>query len=243
MAEACRVLSIPITGGNVSFYNDTLGKSIDPTPIVGVLGLIENATHTLTMAFRNEGDAIVLLDARKHTSGSPQSHDEALREFSSSEYARTVHGIVGGVPPAIDLAAEAHLIEALVALAAEGILSSAHDLSDGGIAVALGECGFASNGLAAEVAWHTDLPAEIALFGEAGARAIVSVPQASLARLLSLASKYKLAVLTVGRVTRGQFQISLDGTTVIRADSASLRDIWSGAIERAILGEQASKQP
>jgi phosphoribosylformylglycinamidine synthase len=141
------------------------------------------------------------------------------------------------------LAAEAHLIEALVALAAEGILSSAHDLSDGGIAVALGECGFASNGLAAEVAWHTDLPAEIALFGEAGARAIVSVPQASLARLLSLASKYKLAVLTVGRVTRGQFQISLDGTTVIRADSASLRDIWSGAIERAILGEQASKQP
>src|SRR5438309_5803548 len=117
MAEACRALSIPITGGNVSFYNDTLGKSIDPTPIVGVLGVIENAAATLTMAFRNEGDAIVLLDGRGNASATPKSHErESLREFASSEYARTVAGIVGGVPPAVDLAAELRLIEALLAL-------------------------------------------------------------------------------------------------------------------------------
>ena len=213
MAEACRALAIPITGGNVSFYNDTLGKSIDPTPIVGVLGVLENADTALTMAFRNEGDAIVLLappsaSALAATAQSEDARREALREFSSSEYSRTVAGIVGGVPPAIDLAAESSLIEALVALAAEGILASAHDVSDGGIAVALAECGFASNGLAAEVAWLTDQPAELALFAETGARAIVSLPQASLPRLLTAPAKYKIGVAVIGRVTRGQLQIS-----------------------------------
>jgi phosphoribosylformylglycinamidine (FGAM) synthase-like enzyme len=245
MAEACRALSIPITGGNVSFYNDTLGRSIDPTPIVGVLGLIENASATLTMAFRNEGDAIVLLDGRADAASRPKSaasERESLREFASSEYARTVAGIVGGVPPAIDLAAELRLIEALVALAAEGILASAHDVSDGGIALALAESGFASNGLAAEVSWQSDDPAELALFAETGARAVVSLSQASLAPLLALAAQYKIAALVIGRVTRGQFQLSHNGVTVVRGPSASLQEIWSGAIEHAILGEHASKQ-
>jgi phosphoribosylformylglycinamidine synthase subunit PurL len=249
MSEACRVLSIPITGGNVSFYNDTLGKSIDPTPIVGVLGVIENAAATLSMAFRKEGDAIVLLDGRGEArssanSDAPQreSDRESLREFASSEYARAVAGIVGGVPPAIDLAAESRLIEALVALAAEGVLSSAHDISDGGIAFALAECSFASNGFAAEAAWQSDEPAEFALFAETGARAVVSLSQASLARLLALAGQYKIAALVIGRVTRGQFQLSLNGATVVRDHAASLREIWSGAIEHAVLGDQASKQ-
>jgi phosphoribosylformylglycinamidine synthase len=142
----------------------------------------------------------------------------------------------------VDLAAELRLIEALVALAAEGILASAHDVSDGGLAVALAECGFASNGLAAEAALQSDQPAELALFAEAGARAVASVPQASLARLLSLAAQYKIAAFVIGRVTRGQFQLSCNGATVVRGHSASLHEIWSGAIEHAILGEHASKQ-
>jgi len=249
MAEACRALSIPITGGNVSFYNDTLGKSIDPTPIVGVLGLIENVAATLTMAFRNEGDAIVLLDGRAEVRSSapspaPQreSDHESLREFASSEYARTVAGTVGGVPPVIDLAAELRLINTLVALAGEGILASAHDISDGGIAVALAECGFASNGLTVEAAWQSGEPAELALFSETGARAVVSLSQASLARLLALAAQYKIAAFVIGRVTCGQFQLSLNGATVVRDHSASLREIWSGAIEHAVLGDQASKR-
>ena len=129
-----------------------------------------------------------------------------------------------------------------MALAGEGILASAHDISDGGIAVALAECGFASNGLAAEAAWQSDEPAELALFGEPGARAVVSLSQASLARLLALAAQYKIAALVIGRVTRGQFQLSLNGATVVRDHAASLREIWSGAIEHAVLGDQASKQ-
>jgi phosphoribosylformylglycinamidine synthase II len=242
MAEACRALSIPITGGNVSFYNDTLGRSIDPTPIVGVLGVLENADHALTMAFRNESDAIVLLNGAAAAAASSSQTRDPLREFSSSEYARTIAGIVGGVPPAIDLAAEARLIEALVALAAEGILASAHDVSDGGIAVTLAECGFASNGLSAQAEWRIQEPAELAIFSEAGARAIVSLPQASLARLLTLAAQYKVAALVIGRVARGQLQLSLNGHTVIRDSADSLRAIWSGAIEDAVLGKPASKQ-
>ena len=112
IAEACRALAIPITGGNVSFYNDTLGKSIDPTPVLGVLGLLEDASRVLHMAFRAEGDVILLLDgdgaadaatnAATNRAPSPTLTPASgeLREFSSSEYARTIAGIVAGAPPA-----------------------------------------------------------------------------------------------------------------------------------------------
>src|SRR6266705_3325520 len=119
IASACTTLEIPITGGNVSFYNETLGRSIDPTPVLGVLGMLEDATHALGMAFRAEGDVIVVLDAQ--TSATSAIGDSAstlkniAREFSSSEYARTIHGVVGGAPPTVDLAAEKRLIMLLVA--------------------------------------------------------------------------------------------------------------------------------
>jgi phosphoribosylformylglycinamidine synthase subunit PurL len=253
MAEACRALAVPITGGNVSFYNETLGKSIDPTPIVGVLGVLEDASHALTMAFKHEGDAIVLLDgALPDLSGGQAQQAIASPEFSSSEYARTVARIVGGTPPKIDLAAESRLIGALTALANENILASAHDISDGGLAVAVAESMFAAGersdaerdneiALSASVALEADAPAEIALFGETGARAIVSVPQGSLARLLALAAQCKVAVRVIGRVARGDFELSHNGVPVIRDTSSSLRAVWSGAIERAVLGGHASK--
>ena len=139
IAEACRALETPITGGNVSFYNETLGKPIYPTPIFGVLGLLEDAEHALGSAFRNEGDLIVL--ARWCSRGefawqSPSGRSiRQAAEFSSSEYAKTIHGIVAGTPPAIDLAAEKNLIDCLVNLAAERAIVSAHDISDGGLAV------------------------------------------------------------------------------------------------------------
>jgi phosphoribosylformylglycinamidine synthase len=167
IAEACRVLETPITGGNVSFYNETLGKAIYPTPVLGVLGLIEDAECALGAGFRNEGDLILVLDG-KLASGAegpsfggladpsilalPGSQGElkaaaTKTEFASSEYAKTIHGIVAGAPPAIDLAAEKRLIDCLVALASERAVLSAHDVSDGGLAVSwrrrvLGATGF-----------------------------------------------------------------------------------------------------
>ena len=243
IAAACTALKIPITGGNVSFYNDTLGQSIDPTPILGVLGLLEDASRALTMAFRAEGDAIVLLDGRGDTASNRAgaAPGDSLLEFSSSEYARTVAGVVGGIPPAMDLPAESRLIEALVALAAHGLLASAHDLSDGGLATALAESAFASDGLSAEITLQGQVPAELALFGEAGARAIVSTPQASLAPLQAIAAKWGVAAQVIGRVTRGPFQFRYNGAPAVSDSPASLRTIWAGALERAVLGRVSEK--
>ncbi len=247
ISEACRALSIPITGGNVSFYNDTLGKSIDPTPILGVLGLLEDASRLVKTAFRAEGDVIVLLDGRGAAAAVHPAENIAAREFASSEYARTLHNIVGGTPPAMDLAAESRLIEALIALAKHGALASAHDLSDGGIAVALAECGFlaaaSGNDLAANINLESTSPAELALFGETGARAIVSVQERSLARLREIAGQCNVDAHVIGAVTRGEFQIAYNKTTVIRGSSADLRATWSGAIERALFGDHPTGRP
>src|SRR5580700_7834280 len=117
IAEACALLEIPITGGNVSFYNETLGHSIDPTPVLGVLGMIEDASRALGMAFRAEGDTVLLLDGNAVGESTLENVPE---EFSSSEYSRTICGIEAGAPPAISLAAEKRLIALLVALAGDG---------------------------------------------------------------------------------------------------------------------------
>src|SRR6266481_3833220 len=213
LAQACTALGTPITGGNVSFYNETLGKSIYPTPVIGVLGLIEDASQVLKIAFRDEGDVILLLDGSasvigaQHAAPLQGNQSSALaREFSSSEYSKTIAGIVAGEPPAIDLAAEKRLIDFLLTLAAEGALQSAHDISDGGLAVTLAESCFASATAAASSsvgAQHAapplgaianlgdgSFPAEAAVFNERGARAVVSVTPSKLAAVLDTARHY-----------------------------------------------------
>jgi phosphoribosylformylglycinamidine synthase II len=232
IAEACRALEIPITGGNVSFYNETLGKPIYPTPILGVLGVLEDADFAVGSAFDKEGDAIVLLDGAG-TAAAQASDSRA--EFSSSEYAKTIQGIVGGAPPAIDLAAEKRLIECLVSLASAGLILSAHDVSDGGLAVTLAESCFASDGLSADVNLARDAElAEVALFGERGARAVVSLSAASLARLDAVAAQYGVVANRIGTVTRSEFRIQLNGTPVIRGDVSSFRKAWSESLAAAI---------
>ena len=242
MAEACRVLETPITGGNVSFYNETLGHAIYPTPILGVLGLLEDADCALGSAFRNEGDVIVLLEAGPALS----PVDDPRRAFSSSEYAKTVHGIVAGAPVSIDLAAEKALIECLVALASETAILSAHDVSDGGLAVTLAECCLESDGLSADVcirapqksleistepgegtsAREDESPAEVALFGERGARAVVSVAPGSLARVNRIAAQWNVRAREIGSVTRNDFRIQYDGTVAIQGSVDGFRRIW-----------------
>src|SRR5580704_11149761 len=235
IAEACLVLETPITGGNVSFYNETLGKAIYPTPVLGVLGLMEDAECALGAGFRDVGDVIVLLDGAAQDGGLKASATKA--EFASSEYAKTIHGVVAGSPPAIDLAAEKRLIDCLVALAAERAVLSAHDVSDGGLAVSVAEACYGRNGLSAEVAIDATGAedfAEAALFGERGARAVVSVAPASLARVNAIAAQYHVGARRIGTVTRGEFRIQCQGATVIQGGIESFQHVWSESLPKAV---------
>jgi phosphoribosylformylglycinamidine synthase len=248
LAEACNQLGTPITGGNVSFYNETLGSSIYPTPVIGILGVIENATNVLKMAFRDEGDIVVLLDGMSVASDSSGAissngtNSHLARKFSSSEYSKTIGGVVAGQPPSIDLSAEKRLQQCLVALAASRSVQSAHDISDGGLAVTVAESCFASaparksgDILGARIKIEVPEPGESAVFGERGARAVISVSPASLNAVLEMARKHGVNAAQIGKVNAdGIFSIELDGSAIIEESVETLRDIWAYSLERAL---------
>src|SRR4029077_15074833 len=209
IGEACTALGTPITGGNVSFYNETLGKSIYPTPVIGILGILDDSSKALKIAFCNPGDVILLLDGQAKTKnthpedsgGSAFSSSALAQEFSSSEYSKTLGGLVAGEPPSIDLAAEKRLIECLVALADVRTVESAHDISDGGLAVTVAESCFAANNLGATISLGESIPAEYALFSERGARCVISVSPTNLAAVLATARQYSVGARELGKVT------------------------------------------
>jgi phosphoribosylformylglycinamidine synthase subunit PurL len=247
LTVACNELGTPITGGNVSFYNETLGKSIYPTPVIGILGIIEDASRVVKIGFREAGDVILLLDglAAPDSTAKLTAGLEPAEEFSSSEYSKQIGGIVAGEPPAIDLAAEKRLQELLIALATEGSVQSAHDISDGGFAVGIAESCFASTGgrpelaaLSAKISLNDgagDGPAEFALFGERGARAIVSVKPSLVARVLQTARQYNVTAEQIGQVTRDKtLRIEYKGHAAIDSPVEELRDTWTYSLERAV---------
>ncbi|HKI12030.1 MAG TPA: phosphoribosylformylglycinamidine synthase subunit PurL [Candidatus Acidoferrum sp.] len=237
VGEACVALGTPITGGNVSFYNETLRKSIYPTPVIGMLGILEDASKVLKVAFRKEGDVIVLLDGSTSSTAAHQAPPRAgkQREFSSSEYSKTIGGIVAGEPPAIELAAEKWVIDCLVTLAESGALQSAHDVSDGGVAVTLAESCFAATGLGAGVGVPEDVSAEYALFGERGARVVVSVSPEKLTALRNTARQYGVGAHEIGKVTGDNIlRIEYKGQAVIAAAVPALQDAWTHSLERTL---------
>jgi phosphoribosylformylglycinamidine synthase len=247
IGEACTALGTPITGGNVSFYNETLGKSIYPTPVIGVLGILEDTARVVKIGFRNAGDVIVLLDGvggrEIEDGGLKSAATKPEQEFSSSEYSKTVGGIMAGEPPAIDLTGEKRLIDCLVALAADGVVVSAHDISDGGLAVTMAESCFASSigaqhvapQLGAAFAIGAGFSAEASLFGERGARCVVSVAPAKLAALQGIAGQYDVAASEIGQVTVGAvLRIEVKGRAVIDSPVEDLCDVWANSLERTL---------
>jgi phosphoribosylformylglycinamidine synthase II len=252
LGEACTALATPITGGNVSFYNETLGKSIYPTPVIGILGILDDASKVLKIAFRNEGDIIVLLNGANSSGAGPHTTAPSARqrEFSSSEYSKTIAGIVAGEPPSIELGAEKWLIDCLVALAATNTVESAHDLSDGGAAVTIAESLFASSSpivgaelartaLGASITLPESASAEYALFGESGARAIISVSPAKLAALRATARQYGVGAHEIGKVTRdNSLRIEYKGHIVVQCDVPALYDVWANSLHRTLSGAQ-----
>jgi len=255
LTVACTELGTPITGGNVSFYNETLGRSIYPTPVIGVLGILDDPSRVLKVAFRTPGDIIVLLDGSPALATRHSSLATSSQEFSSSEYSKAIAQVVSGEPPAIDLAAEKRLIDCLVALAAAGTLQSAHDLSDGGLAVALAESCFASaqaktchaerspqseeslfSSLGATIALADSLPVEFALFHERGARAIISISPTNLPAVLATARQYEVAAREIGKVHLAPaLRIEYKGLAVIDCPLDPLRDVWANSLERILV--------
>ena len=224
MGEACRTLDVPITGGNVSLYNETDGRAVLPTPVIGVVGLIEDANRIARRTFQAAEDVVVLLG-------------ESRADLGGSEYLKVVHGLVRGLPPALDLAREAALQRLLVDGIAAGLIRSAHDCSEGGFAVALAECCFDSAfGVSVDVpqvAVATDQFTDIAtLFSESPSRVIVSVASAAVTELMARAGTLKVPAAVVGTVGGSRIRVNVDGRQVLDESLAQSEEIWSSALER-----------
>ena len=231
ITKACEELEVPITGGNVSFYNETLGEGIYPTPVMGIVGALEDVHTAARTAFRESGKKILLLRG-----GEPGDAVDAESEFGSSEYAKEILGAVWGYPPELDLEKESTLQRALIAMIQEGLVESAHDCSSGGLAVTLAESCFAKGvGVKVNIASH-GLPPEFALFGEDASRVVLSCDPARAMRIKEVAVEYGLSVDTLGETVPEQFEISLDGA-VVSASVKSLRESYEGALERALVAD------
>jgi phosphoribosylformylglycinamidine synthase len=229
ITKACEELEIPITGGNVSFYNETLGEGIYPTPVLGVVGIVEDVRKAPKMNFAAAGRTIVLLRA-----GEAADITDVESEFGSSEYAKEILGALWGYPPEIDLEKEAALQKAIVELVQLGLAESVHDCAEGGLAVALAEKAFAK-GVGARVNLASDeLPAEFVLFGEDASRILLSCDPESMARIQQLAEKYGIAAEAIGETIPERLEISLDERAVISASVGDLRAAYEGALELAL---------
>jgi len=229
ITKACEELEVPITGGNVSFYNETLGEGIYPTPVIGIVGILDDVHKAMQPAFRETGRAIVLLRA-----SDPGDLTDAETEFGSSEYAKEILGALWGYPPELQLEKEAALQKALVELAQAGLLDSAHDCSEGGIAVTLAESAMAKGiGMSVNLP-SSGLPAEFALFGEDASRVVTSCDQSHLSGIQQLAVKYGLSAEVIGETVPEQVEIKLDGRVVVSASVVRLREVYENALEKTL---------
>jgi phosphoribosylformylglycinamidine synthase II len=235
MTKACEELEVPITGGNVSFYNETLGEGIYPTPVIGIVGVLEDVHQAVRPDFREPGRAIVLLRASQ-----PGDAIDAESEFGSSEYAKEILGTLWGYPPELELEKEAALQKAAVEMAQAGLLDSAHDCSEGGIAVTLAESTFANGiGISADLA-SDGLSAEFALFGEDASRVVISCDRSNLAGIQQIAVKYGLTSNLIGETVGQRLNIKLDGRVVVSASVAEMREAYESALEKALKSEPES---
>ncbi len=220
LSDACRALSVPVVSGNVSFYNETDGRGILPTPTVGMVGLLDDVSCHVRLPFSDAGDVIALLG-------------ESRDELGASEFLRTVHGRDEGPCPEVDLEAERRLVDLLVRLAQERLLSSAHDVSDGGLAVALAESAM-TGGLGADVRLDSPLRVSALLFGETTGRVILSFPGRNEGRIGSAAAELGVPISRVGAVGGARFRVSVGGRPILDEEVTALRDLWKSAFGRAI---------
>jgi len=229
VTKACEELEIPITGGNVSFYNETLGEGIYPTPVLGVVGILDDVRNTGKMPFASSGRTIVLLRA-----GEAADITDVESEFGSSEYAKEILGALWGYPPELDLEKEAALQKAVIELIQQGVAESVHDCSDGGLAVALAEKAFANNVGARVNLASNGLPPEFALFGEDASRIVLSCDPRNVGRIQQIAEEYGIAADVLGETIPGRLEISLDGNVIVSAAISELSAAYETALESVL---------
>jgi phosphoribosylformylglycinamidine synthase len=219
MAEACRFFETPITGGNVSLYNETLGEGIYPTPVMGIVGLMKTGAP-VTIPFKNPGRSVILL-------GGIGNSDET--RLGGTQYAKVIEKQAWGLPPALDMEYEKRLQEAMREIAAEGLAESAHDLSDGGLAVALAECSFGPARVGAKVDLDSSLEAEFLCFHEGPSRILLS--SADPDRIGRIAEKHGVDAPVIGSTMKEEIEIRRRGVTLGRWQVESLHAAHREALE------------
>src|SRR5262249_50740958 len=226
MTEACKAFETPVVSGNVSFYNETEGKKILPTPVIGMVGLIEDTRKIITQGFKDEGDMIALIGTTKN-------------DLSVSEYARSVFGksteemIANGRLPELDIELEKRVQKVLLELADRQLLKSAHDCSDGGLAVTIAECCFSSLGrkaVGAEVDLQiADLSPEALLFAETPSRIVISFAAENLEQVKETVGDCPFEVM--GEVGGNNLSIKLGKTEEIAVPVFELESLWNNSLE------------
>jgi phosphoribosylformylglycinamidine synthase II len=216
MSEACRVLETPVIGGNVSLYNENAKGAIYPTPVIGMVGLVHDVDHITTQGFKKEGDVIILVGDTK-------------AEFGGSELLYVLNGSAEGRPPAIDLATEKNMLGAVLTAIQGGLVASAHDLSEGGLAVALAESAI-SGKIGAEVNVATDLRPDHLLFSESQSRILLSATPEKAAALQAHLTEQGVVNAAIGTVKGSSLTINVNGKSGVNAPVQQLEKVWKDAI-------------
>lgn len=216
MAEACRALNTPVISGNVSFYNETDRGAIYPTPTVGMAGVMEDVKHITTQAFKKDGDAIVLLG-------------ETKEELGASQFLNIIYGMQKGKVPDINLEKESSLQKAALKAIQEGIISSAHDCSDGGLAIALAESCI-SGGKGAYVNLKFDIRTDALLFGESQSRILISLKPEYLDKLFVICESFGVPCQVIGTVCGDRLNVDVNGNKVVQLPIEEMKDKWEDTI-------------
>jgi phosphoribosylformylglycinamidine synthase len=230
LGEACRHFGAPITGGNVSLYNETLGKGIDPTPVIGVLGLRPGMEPPQGVDFQSPDRALVLLGGLLPVAG-----DQLERRFGSSQYAKVILKELWGLPPALDLDFEKRVQDATRTVAREGLAESLHDISDGGLLVAAVESTFGPKRLGARIELETELPAVYVLFHEAPSRVLLSVAPKQREAVNEIANSHQIPALVIGRtIADHRLEVAWNGKDLFATAVSDLYRAWDTALERML---------
>ncbi|WP_421617141.1 phosphoribosylformylglycinamidine synthase subunit PurL [Brevibacillus sp. TJ4] len=216
MSEACLALDAPVIGGNVSFYNERSGDAIYPTPTVGMVGLIADVDHITTQDFKREGDAIILIG-------------ETFAELGGSEYQKLVTGSISGRPPQIDLNKEAAVQKLVLDAIRKGLVQSAHDLSEGGLGVALAESCFQAE-IGAQVTLDSSLRPDVLLFSESQSRILLSADQQHAEAILALAAERGVAAQVIGTTGGDSLVVNVNGKEAIHTSVREVKEAWKDAI-------------